>query len=82
MAKKNRMSVSCEVEDEINFKAICDTLIGGVPITINGTHSRQLVKLMKRFYKENKKKLTQNQIIIFNQIKEKYLADKHNNGIY
>ena len=82
MAKKNRMSISCEVEDEINFKAMCDVLLGGIRPTINSNHSAELVKLMKRFYKTNKKKLTIEQQSLFYDLKLKYLNSKTENGIY
>lgn len=80
--KKNRMSVSCEVEDEINFKALCDVLGEGVKAsTIKGTHSQTLVKLMRTYYKNNYKNLTQEQKIAFDNIKAQYKASKLNSGI-
>ena len=80
--KKNRMSVSCEVEDEINFKAICDVLGEGVKAsTIKGTHSQTLVKLMRTYYNNNYKKITPQQKIAFDNIKSQYKASKLNSGI-
>lgn len=80
--KKNRMSVSCEVEDEINFKAICDVLGNGAKAsTINGTHSQTLVKLMRKYFKNAYGNLNPQEKIIFESIKAEYKADKNNNGI-
>lgn len=80
--KKNRMSVSCEVEDETNFKAICDILANGKKAsTINGTHSQTLVKFMKKYYKNAYKNLTQKQKSDFELIKSIYKENKSKNGI-
>ena len=71
-----------EVEDEINFKALCDVLGEGVKAsTIKGTHSQTLVKLMRTYYKNNYKNLTPQQKIAFDNIKAQYKASKLNSGI-
>ena len=78
------MSVSCEVEveDEINFKALCDVWGDGVKAsTIKGTHSQTLVKLMRTYYNNNYKKITPQQKIAFDNIKSQYKASKLNSGI-
>lgn len=80
--KKNKITISCEVEDEINFKSLCDVLNNGKkPNTINGTHSHTLVKLMRVYFKNSYKNLTPEQKQAFEEIKQIYKQNKQNNGI-
>lgn len=81
--KKNKMTISCEVEEEINFKAICDVLNGlnNVPSTINGTHSEILVGLMKKYYKNAFRNLSASQKNDFEKIKATYKQNKERNGL-
>jgi len=80
--KKNRMSISCEVEDEVNFKAICDVLNNKInPKTINGNHSKTIVKLMRSYYKNAYKNLTLEEKYTFDVIKSVYKQNKLNNDI-
>ena len=80
--KKNRMSISCEVEDEVNFKAICDVLNNKINSkTINGNHSKTIVKFMKNYYKNAYKNLTLDEKHTFDAIKLIYKQNKLNNDI-
>lgn len=81
--KINRMGLSIDVDDEINFKAVCDVLNGkkSVPSKIEGTHSDVLVDFMKKYFRKSYKQLTPQQKIDFDNIKAQYIANKLNSGI-
>jgi len=81
--KINRMGLSIDVDDEINFKAVCDVINGkkSVPSKIDGTHSDVLVEYMKKYFKKSYRTLTPQQKIDFDNIKAQYLANKKSSGI-
>ena len=81
--KINRMGLSIDVDDEINFKAVCDVLSGNtsIPSRIEGTHSDVLVDFMKKYYKKSYRTLTPQQKRDFDNIKAQYIANKKISGI-
>ena len=81
--KINRMGLSIDVDDEINFKAVCDVLSGNtsIPSRIEWTHSDLLVDFMKKYYKKSYRTLTPQQKRDFDNIKAQYIANKKISGI-
>lgn len=79
--KNNKMTISCEVATEANFKAICDLLnMKENKNTRNGTHSKVISKFMVKYFKDNYKNLPLEEKLKFNQYKETYISKKIENG--
>lgn len=81
--KKNKMTISCSVETEVNFKAICDLLNKtDTNTTINGSHSNEISKFMTKFFKTEFKKLSMDEKIKVQSYIAIYKENKTNNGIF
>ena len=81
--KKNKMTISCSVDVEAKFKAICDFINkNSKKKTINGNHSKEIVKFMTKFYNCEFKKLSGiDKANVSNEVAI-YTENKNNNNIY
>jgi hypothetical protein len=81
--KKNKMTISCTVNVEVNFKAICDFLNPKEDKKgINGNHSKKISAFMEKYFKDNYKNLSATDKADVNKAITAYIQDKNKNGIY
>ena len=81
--KKNKMTLSCSVETEAKFKAICDFLNPKVDKKgINGNHSKKLSSFMDKYFKDNYKNLSAINKVEVDKVINDYVQDKNDNQIY
>lgn len=80
---KNKMTISCTISTEANFKSICDFMNkNSNKNTINGNHSKKISAFMEKYFRVNYNNLSDIDKAKVNVLIATYTQTKNKNLIY